>query len=563
MEFDWTGNEWPDEDDHRRIRRSIVRMHAPGFGGGSGLLVGPDLVLTCSHVIESIVNKMRLQHLTPPERRAKLAELRLHIGLKDRENDKIALRKLKPPANDTDWNGRQSWLARASSEVDGTDRLDFAVLRLAHPVIDADLLQQDQTGPNPFWQDFYDLQNPKEFLARLAGRDAQLFLYHFPASDNGDPFIVPTLSRGRIVLDPLNPDDFMNDAETDKGSSGAMVFAQVPGAPPFPIAMHRGKLDKSELKLTSPISGILKNISEQDPALFAILTRNLQEVQTLARIDALAPDRVKAARSLIDHESAADLLLGAGDGGLCPIQPVFADQGDGIGDFTDRLLQFDLPLSALPPSERKAIRRRLLSSDPKVAVLEKPFPHWHFQPLGSDNAVSDDIADAVDLLFSQVRAQLAYGTATLFSLDIDVANQEDYARSADLLIRLGDSLRKMDSAVGFRIVAWVVETETLDLVARTKGRSNFQRAVKGVKAGIAASFALMPLDESSLRDWRDDMKFGFDVEVDDMKHSIKSAWDGLKTGKPNALTFDFRDVADALSGSITTWVRQYLERKCS
>jgi hypothetical protein len=189
------------------IEGQVCWIGLPGGGGGTGFLVGPDLVLTNQHVVKRLVGDAALAPHTlvrfdykqtdqgKPVLASKVTEVRLAGQW---------LVDSSPPSK-KDWD--------ATLGDAGLDELDFALVRLATKIGDEPVggSSGDQNAQPRGWIDV-----AAAGLAPDIGQ--QIFIFQHP---DGEPL---RLSVGTITEYNGNKSRVRYDANTKDGSSGSPCF---------------------------------------------------------------------------------------------------------------------------------------------------------------------------------------------------------------------------------------------------------------------------------------------------------------------------------------------------
>jgi hypothetical protein len=197
-----------------RICRVEIRMPEGASACGTGFLVGPDLVLTCCHVLEPL--------FTPGG-----AAVREGAAIRD-----VTLRfDFRRTAQGQELRGVAHWLHPTDWHVAHSpiDALDYALLRLdgapGHTPPGGDAAAQPRSARPRGW---IELPTPP----LLPHRDQLLFVMQHPV---GEPL---AMAIGTQTGEPPAPGDAVlrYTTRTEKGSSGAPCFDAQWGL----VALHRG-----------------------------------------------------------------------------------------------------------------------------------------------------------------------------------------------------------------------------------------------------------------------------------------------------------------------------------
>jgi hypothetical protein len=338
-----------------------VRIRFPDSPAASGLMVLPDLVLTCRHAIQPLLDMGRTRDqawmtsylanvavLVPGTARQGLVvdyprQLDLSGYVFEGDDPDSAPWLLRP--------GDPSVAMPGNATGDFADcmvkQLDFAFVRLA-----------GAANPDPrFWPLAGGLQSLKKATG-LAVR-----LRHFPTE--GDTTRVP---EERTDLGQITGTVLHNGfscythagAETQVGSSGAVLFAEPgEGMTPYPLALHCGVLNGEQIAV--PIASILETIGRcpNGPHLVGELTEGRDLI--LARHRAATPAQ-QAAETLagwMHRDQLAQTFCDDRFGRQARRHLAICQPGARFEDLLARLVAFDLPARADPQPGTDAAGLRL------------------------------------------------------------------------------------------------------------------------------------------------------------------------------------------------------------
>ena len=558
---------WPSEADHRQIRRWIVRLLRPGYGSGSGIMVGPDLVLTCHHVLEDLFSDR-------PERaedaQAAAAEVVATVGLGGGPDGPVFKRGLCLFDDGESRSEGPAWHLPMGQRAKD---MDFALLCLD------DVVAYDAAGLNSGgavasdWLGLQEFQSPSGLAAGAAGATVSLFMYHYPDPATGSPEILPMLSTGELPAGrQADNRELLHHLDSEVGSSGAMLFAQVAGNPrPFPIAMHRAGRKDGQEKYAVPISAIMGAIEGADPTLFRQLTTPPVDVLLQHRLKELAAPKVTLARSLLDREAQAGAVVRGRSGRRKPIQPVYQSTVEEMTMFQQRLKSFDLPLRVLQsdPDVQSDMRTWTLAGASRAPPVEKGVPKWGISTLGGENWLLDGPVSAISAILDGAEEARSFGSSILMTAQIDIRKLEDYKALEELLVALELELRGPEAEGNFLVLLWIcdaarpVETAApLTDPERQKGREVLRGLWRDRKLGsvVGMPVELGAVARTDLDPWAQDIVRAFGVGSPEVGLTINQAWGRLDQTPSSSGRHDFGRVLRALDAGLQNWVYQYFRR---
>lgn len=533
---------WPDSAEHRQVRRWVVRLLRPGVGSGSGILVGPDLVLTCRHVLQDLFG-------ADPRSVAAAAEVVATVGLSSAAGGASLTRYLRLAPDGEGPFADPAWEALPGS---GGGDLDFAFLRL-----------DDALGPDADWLSFQEFQSPDRLAAGAAGAAIRVFMYHFPDPADGTPFIEPRLSRAQLPAD-WNLDDgrIAHRLDSEKGSSGAMLFATVGASRPFPIALHRGRVVGAQDKLAVALSSVLQATAALDRGLFLQLSTPPADLRRQREVARLAAPQVALARYLIDRDVQAKAAVGGTVARAKKVQPLFEAAPAEMGLFQSRLAAFDLPLRHLPdPTLQQSLRCRALAGAPAATLPESGLPRWGVENLGGEGWLRDGPTEAVGTILDRMADARALGASLLLTAQVEIARMADYRALEDLLLALARDLQGPEAAADVLVLLWIGDGEVSERL-RAQGREALRRlwAGRAVQPVVGLPVQLSALAEADLVPWAGDVAAAFDVRRPEIDRAIRSAWDKLDRAAPAQGRHPFEQVAGALDPPLQGWVHLHFRR---
>jgi hypothetical protein len=196
------------QDKMARIEGQVCRIELNGNARGTGFLVGPDLVLTNYHVLESLI-----VGATPPSQIACRFDYK---ALSDGSRSEGIVARL----SDVNWRVDASRYSQAEAdgqpdrELPTLDELDYALVRLARPVGDAPIGKS--AGPDATRRGW--IQFPEGAPALEAGQP--LLIAQHP---DGSPLKLALDTQGVLGLN-ANGTRVRYATNTDHGSSGSPCF---------------------------------------------------------------------------------------------------------------------------------------------------------------------------------------------------------------------------------------------------------------------------------------------------------------------------------------------------
>ena len=553
---------WPDAADHRQIRRWIVRLLRPGFGSGSGILVGPDLVLTCRHVLEDLF----CDDPDPVAAVAAADAVEVTVGLGGRHDAPVFQRRLRLAHDGEGPSTGRAWQVPMATDA---RNLDFALLRLndeiafdiaGRQVGSAVALEQHD------WLDLHDIQSPARLAAGARGATVSLFMYHFPDPANGSPHILPMLSVADLAGDWVaSAQEFVHCLETEVGSSGAMLFARVAGGQhPFPIAIHQGRTGNQQDKVGVPISAIMQVVEVADRTMFRQLTTTPAALRSRHLIETMAAPTVKLARNLLDRETqAGDVIAGMAGFGK-RIQPVFQSTAEEMTMFQQRLEAFDLPLSILSDRGVKtAMRSWTLAGSGAAPPVMKGVPKWGIEALDGKPWLRDGLARAINAILGRAADARVRRSSILMTAQIDIKSPEDYRALEELLLALAGNKPLSEASGDFLVLLWICDTAIRSEPARQQGRSVvcglWNSKPMGTVVGMPVE--LGALGRTDLDPWAEDIVRAFGVKPPEVDFTIKQAWQQLDRTPSTDGRHDFGRVLQALDDRLQDWVYLYFQRR--
>jgi hypothetical protein len=537
---------WPDSAEHRQIRSWVVRLLRPGVGSGSGILVGPDLVLTCRHVLQDLFGA---DH---PRSMAAADEIVATVGLPVWQGEVALKRRLRLMPDRDGPSAGPAWDALpGSAEGD----LDFALVRL-----------DDAISPDADWLSFQEFQSPERLADGAAGEAIRFFMYHFPDPADGEPYIEPRLSSALLPVDwNLADGKIAHRVASEKGSSGAMLFATVGESRPFPIALHRGRVVGAQDKLAVALSAVLQAIARADRKLFLQLSTPPADLRRQRDVQQLAEPKVKLARHLIDREVQAKAVIGGTVARAKKVQPVFKATPKEMAEFQARLLAFDLPLRKLPdPEVQRRMRCWTLAGGHAAPPVDKGLPPWGVENLGGETWLSDGPAVAVGTILGHISDARALGSSILLTAEVEVERMADYRALEDLFLALAQDLQGPEAQADVLVLLWIGDAKLSDRL-RAQGRDVLRRLWGGraVQPTVGVPVQLSALAEGDLAPWAEDVSGAFNVSKSEVELAIRTAWDGLDCATPaeaRAPRHPFEKVAEALDPSLQSWVHLHFRR---
>jgi len=547
---------WPDSPEHRQIRRWCVRLMRSGVASGSGILVGPDLVLTCAHVVDDL-----LRDDAGP---AVLDLVEVQVGLGHPGDGPPIRRGLRRYHDGTGPLYRPPWRIPLGAAAHD---LDFALLRLDG------VIERDPEDPEPGdaptrtgidWLDFRSPQSPARLATKANGAPVGLFMYHFPDPGTGSPFIEPDLSSGEMPGTwtgdaPLVPHQ-MPSAE---GSSGAMIFATVQGTvQPFPIAVHRGAYRGSPDKGATAIAKMLPVIETNDPVLHRQMSMRPADFRVDRFLNSLAQPRVELARSLLDREEQANIVVGGMIERAKRVQPVFEVAHDEMTAFQERLIRFDLPLQRLTGPQVMDMRQWALGGLSAIPPVRAEVTAWALWPLNSEGWLPNGAADAVTTILTNVESARERGTKLLLTARVEVRGLADYKALEDLMLTFAKALTGPAADGDFLLLLWVCDTGHMSEKRRSGARNALQTAWRelGRTSVVGGPLELGSLDKDDLRVWAHDIETAFDVPKPALQYTIDTAWSTLDQTPRAPRRHAFDPVLRALDPPLRDWVFQHFRR---
>lgn len=534
----------PDNPAHSLIRRWVVRLWRPGIASGSGVLVGPDLVLTCHHVLTDLLGQ------DGPGVLAAADEVEVTIGIGGRQNDTVLKRRLRL---DHDSDG-PAWLVPTGAHA----RLDFALLRL-----DDSVGFGGAAGQGPDWLSFKDIQSPAGLAEGAAGAPVSLFMYHYPDPGNGDPHIQPMLSEDVTPASWMpDPKSFEHRLETEQGSSGGMVFATVAGGTlPFPFAIHQGRVGTTPIKVSIPVSAVLAAIQSANTPIFRQLTMLPAELNLRQRLEELAAPKVELARSLLDRETPAERVVARTRGLPKRIQPIYRPNRDEAAKFQMRLQEIDLPLSGLADNARKEMRSWSLAGSDHSPPVKEGVLAWGMGSLGGDGWLQDGAEDATRAILERAAAERTRGAKILMTAQVDIRSTDDYRGLEALLLALETGLR--DAAGDFMVLLWLNDDfPELTEASRQQARRVLSKLWTGetLDAVVGTPLELRGVAREDLDRWEGDIAGAFGVKASDVTRAVDTIWKTLDQPSPSASRHAFGRVLVALDDRLKDWVYLHFRR---
>jgi hypothetical protein len=201
------------------IEVAVCQLAVP-WGGGTGTLVGADLVLTNHHVMAAVLDQ--------PEQ---LARVRCIFDFK-RSRDGRTVDAGRPVALDATWT--IPWSRHADEDVEPergdppADRLDCAILKLDQPVGSQPLGSLDRATPVAETRGWIDLTNP----APVPAPGQPLLVVQHPQLPDRPSQEPMQLTLGAVLPGPAHR--LRHDAATHPGASGSLCF----DAALRPVALH-------------------------------------------------------------------------------------------------------------------------------------------------------------------------------------------------------------------------------------------------------------------------------------------------------------------------------------
>ena len=186
-------------------RTAMVHPHAgriaEGHNLGTAILVGPDVVITCSHVVPNVevASKVRLE-----------------------------FRYFKNPRGVIDLDEYELASDETGPTILADEELDFVLLRI-----------DGSRVPDPMQYVSYPLANSLRDENTLYGFQPTLLLMHYPGESQ-----LSLSHYARLLQLEASTAEFRHDGDTAPGSSGAPIFSQYG----FLIGIHRkrGPLDPAD-----------------------------------------------------------------------------------------------------------------------------------------------------------------------------------------------------------------------------------------------------------------------------------------------------------------------------
>lgn len=547
---------WPDNAAHNQIRRWIVRLWRPGTASGSGILVGPDLVLTCRHVLTKLFDG------DPPESMVAADQIEISIGLSGPQGSAALNRRLRLYDDSGSRPAGPAWSVAMGPRA-SEDDLDFALLRLDQVVghdAAGSRAAATLTQSLPDWLSFKDIQSPAGLAVGTDGTPVDLFMYHFPDPGNGHPSIQPMLSEYRLE-GGWQPEQayFVHGLDSEQGSSGAMVFARVADSKfPFPIAMHGGVIEGTNgEKVAVPISTILSVAMEADESTFRQLITPPADQYHRQRLLELAAGKVALARCLLDRETQAsttvDGMLGQGK----RIQPLFETTADEAEKFQERLHRFDLPLSAIfDAGLRTSIRSWTLAGLQVPPPMAGEVPQWGTKGLDSEFWLRDGTAIAVRKILGPAADAKSLNSRLMLTARIEISTIDDYKLLEALLLTMANDTRLIGAEGNFLVLLWICDLAHLSEADRQQGR----RAVRALWNDdrmtdiVGPPIELSALARGDLGAWEQDITGAFGVNASSVKAAVDAAWRALDQSQQADGRHPFNSVLKALDDRLQHWV---------
>ncbi len=313
-------------------------------GGGTGLLVGRDLVLTNYHVIKLLLDdpqlfrvaSCRFDFAEDPDTGEQLEGIRVPFA----EGWEVAWR----PFSDLDLNGAETGFE--------PDRLDFALIRLAEPIGEAPVARGSYRRSTRGW-----LPLPSDPPLPPVG--APLFIWQHPVVPESlatsKLVVMPVKCASGAVLSVLDGGlRLRHDVKTLKGSSGAACF----DANFDLVALHHAgdaKLDANKLgkwNQAVPIRAIVDYLKRGHQDLIGVVPpapsrlppavlptdRSTQESDMIEK-------RIRAATILMDRDSDEDGIAWARDKQNGPpgiVHVLACRHVDSHRNFLERLVRLSL-----------------------------------------------------------------------------------------------------------------------------------------------------------------------------------------------------------------------------
>jgi hypothetical protein len=539
-------DQWPDLDLHRELRRCIVRVFRTGFSSGSGILVGPDLILTCRHVLSKMLP------LGDAASFRAAGSVTVTIGLEGPGGAGVITRNLRINADRPLPPGRSPWEASAA---DPAGQLDFVLLRL-----------DEDVGDEASWLHFQEPQSPRRLKGNAGDARIEVFMYHFPDPADGTPYIEPRLSAAPLSGDWLDGSGLVKHVmASESGSSGAMLFASVNGSRPFPLAIHLGVTEGTAVRLALPMSDILKALMVDDPDLYRQLTTPPKDLRREQEVTRQAEPLVRLARNLIDRDKEAKSALGGTFARVKKVQPMFAKTITERTLFQARLEKFDLPLRRVDdPSKQQKMRRWTLAGGLGEPPIERGVAEWKADSLSSDTWLDHGPKEAVETVLYRLADAQALGSPLLMTARVRIGRPADYRALEELLLALSQALRGPQAVADALLLLWIDDDRLSDAV-----RSRERRALRRLWDGPALSpivgspLELPDVEQQDLTYWATDVAAAYDVKQREVDFAVSRAWQdsgdtAAATAEDRQLAFD--KVVQALDEPLQSWVCRHFRR---
>lgn len=508
-------------------------------------------MLTCRHVLQDLFG------LDDPRSVMAASEVVATVGLGGGPGAAPVTRYLRLAPDGAASNGAAAaggpaWDALPGS---GAGTLDFALLRL-----------DDDLGPAADWLSFREFQSPDRLAEGAAGAAIRLFMYHFPDPADGTPFIEPRLSTAPLPADWNLPDGQIGHrVASEKGSSGAMLFATVGDSRPFPIALHRGRVVGAEAKLAVALSSVLQATATADRRLYQQLSTPPAELRRQRAVQREAAPKVELARYLLDREVQAKAAVSGTVARTKRVQPVFEATAAEMELFQARLLAFDLPLRHLAdPAEQQRIRCRTLAAVGGDTAPDGGAPRWGVENMGGETWLRDGPEIAVRTILDRIVDARALGASFLLTARVEILRSADYRAVEDLLMAMARSLRGPEAEADVLVLLWIGDSDLGDR-QRQQGREVLRRLWGGrvLHPVVGVPVELAALAETDLGPWAGDMSGAFGVGRPEVDLAVRSVWDGLDRAGPapaRVSRHPFERVATAIDPPLQSWVQLYFRR---
>ena len=479
------------------ISRRICAIESPLGAFGTGILIGPDLVLTNHHVIDKIA-----------EDRPDGCVCRF---------DYTDERAIGPQGQSLVIPFRASaWLVLKG--MSRFQEIDYALIRLAEPVgsLDENADEPGEDGPTRGWITL--LAAPP-----VLKKDSLIYVWQHPARDEKNPSLglMPLVSSDGLIKE-VRKTSFEHNATTYKGSSGGGCFNRKGSL----AALHCGSNGMFDSNVAIPLWIIVNHIKDNAAALKAagfeeIIGRtppssaDLDWRKSYRKVKHASAEmldhRVKAASILIDRRTPELRFLSQRQAGLAA-QVLVSRTVDNYKNFVERLRRVTLSQPEAGTAARRSLLRGLGSDT-----------HWTPETIGWPDP-SASVEEALDLLRSDLpEPDPARGTLIEAMVMIGQAN---LARDRELLLRLsalwaGDERR---------------QKQLLLLVYYDSGKRGFnaferrRSAVKALWAGQDGTLGAgkcLDLDDVAFSDmnvWCEDLRAAFELDGSRLFSAVEGSW---------------------------------------